>query len=505
MILSLVLLAAFQSTGSPRGAPAAQAGRPGALAHRHPAGFARHQGHHELPTTPCACAPWPSTPPASRSTASPTSTCPPAAASRARWTPPDSSSPAPPAPSASRSSPPSRAPSRWSRRSTSGWCRARPRRSSSQPAVGRMVVGQRLRMSATSYSAASDERQDKFTWRSSAPGRREGGRGRRRDRGGAGQGGHLRQDRHRGAEGDGAGDRQHARVGSSSRPRSADAAHRRRDRLQGHARRIAHGPAITGLTPTWSFSPGHGAIDADGAFVGYEAGRLSRHRELRRRRAPRRRSRSRRATCAGRSPSSAGCRAPASPPRKSGSSRRQARLPRQRAAAATCSTPSTSAIRPTRSVTDSIVLNTRRVNDVMTTPDGKFLVFTREGAADRKNGIVIARLDDPAHPEGDRRVHRRRHRRRALGVRVQAGEVRHPRLPHQRRHRRHARHRHQRSVPAEGSRAVAHRRGPTPAARCTTSTSRTGCCTLSYWNDGLVILDVGNGIKGGTPSQPACW
>ena len=33
--------------------------------------------------------------------------------------------------------------------------------------------------------------------------------------------------------------------------------------------------------------------------------------------------------------------------------------------------------------------NTRRVNDVMTTPDGKFIVFTREGASDRKNGIVI--------------------------------------------------------------------------------------------------------------------
>ena len=42
-------------------------------------------------------------------------------------------------------------------------------------------------------------------------------------------------------------------------------------------------------------------------------------------------------------------------------------------------------------VTDSMIANTRRVNDIMTTPDGKFLVHTREGAADRKNGIVIAR------------------------------------------------------------------------------------------------------------------
>ena len=50
-------------------------------------------------------------------------------------------------------------------------------------------------------------------------------------------------------------------------------------------------------------------------------------------------------------------------------------------------------------VTDSIISNTRRVNDVMSTPDGKFLVFTREGASDRKNGIVIASIEDPAHPK----------------------------------------------------------------------------------------------------------
>jgi hypothetical protein len=54
---------------------------------------------------------------------------------------------------------------------------------------------------------------------------------------------------------------------------------------------------------------------------------------------------------------------------------------------------------PAPFVTDSIVANTRRVNDVMTTPDGKFLVFTREGAADRKNGVVFASLEDPRHPK----------------------------------------------------------------------------------------------------------
>ena len=35
----------------------------------------------------------------------------------------------------------------------------------------------------------------------------------------------------------------------------------------------------------------------------------------------------------------------------------------------------------------------------MTDEAGKVMVFTREGAADRKNGIVIATLDDPLHPK----------------------------------------------------------------------------------------------------------
>ena len=50
-------------------------------------------------------------------------------------------------------------------------------------------------------------------------------------------------------------------------------------------------------------------------------------------------------------------------------------------------------------ITDSIMANSRSMNDLMTTEDGKWMVFTREGAADRKNGIVIASTADPAHPD----------------------------------------------------------------------------------------------------------
>ncbi len=39
--------------------------------------------------------------------------------------------------------------------------------------------------------------------------------------------------------------------------------------------------------------------------------------------------------------------------------------------------------------------NTRRVNHIITTLSGRFMVHTREGAADRRNGIMIASLEDP--------------------------------------------------------------------------------------------------------------
>ena len=50
-------------------------------------------------------------------------------------------------------------------------------------------------------------------------------------------------------------------------------------------------------------------------------------------------------------------------------------------------------------IVDSVQANTRLINDLMTDETGKVMVFTREGASDRKNGIVIATLDDPLHPK----------------------------------------------------------------------------------------------------------
>jgi hypothetical protein len=49
-------------------------------------------------------------------------------------------------------------------------------------------------------------------------------------------------------------------------------------------------------------------------------------------------------------------------------------------------------------LTDSILVDARSVNDVKVSPDGRYASMTREGASDRRNGVVILDLSTPAHP-----------------------------------------------------------------------------------------------------------
>jgi hypothetical protein len=54
---------------------------------------------------------------------------------------------------------------------------------------------------------------------------------------------------------------------------------------------------------------------------------------------------------------------------------------------------------PTNPVkTDSIQVDARTVNDVKVSPDGRYAALSREGASNRRNGVVILDLADPAHP-----------------------------------------------------------------------------------------------------------
>ena len=135
-------------------------------------------------------------------------------------------------------------------------------------------------------------------------------------------------------------------------------------------------------------------------------------------------------------------------------------------------------------IVDSIVVNTRLVNDMQTTADGKFMVFTREGAADRKNGIVIADTRDPLHPKpiaeftdgvtaGVHSVYIYEHPKFGTYVyltndgtgAIHVIDINDPAKP-------------------EARRASARRIARTPRATCTTSTSRTGCCTRATGTTG---------------------
>ncbi len=49
--------------------------------------------------------------------------------------------------------------------------------------------------------------------------------------------------------------------------------------------------------------------------------------------------------------------------------------------------------------TDSIQVDARTINDVTVSPDGRYGVMTKEGAANRVNGVVILDLATPAHPK----------------------------------------------------------------------------------------------------------
>ncbi|HUP00340.1 MAG TPA: hypothetical protein VM737_02310 [Gemmatimonadota bacterium] len=50
-------------------------------------------------------------------------------------------------------------------------------------------------------------------------------------------------------------------------------------------------------------------------------------------------------------------------------------------------------------LTDSVTVDARVINSVKVSRNGKWLAATREGAANRRNGIVLYSLEDPAHPE----------------------------------------------------------------------------------------------------------
>ncbi|HEX2205416.1 MAG TPA: hypothetical protein VHG91_19050 [Longimicrobium sp.] len=151
---------------------------------------------------------------------------------------------------------------------------------------------------------------------------------------------------------------------------------------------------------------------------------------------------------------------------------------------------------PARPVlTDSVVVDAQRVNDVAVNAAGTVAVITRDGAVSRRNGIVVLDLADPAHPEVA-----------ADYWETLVGGAHH--------------------VWIEGSHAYVVDRGAAelavldladPAAPREVGrwgipyrperflqdvTVRDGLAYLAYWDDGVVVLDVGAGLKEASPSRP---
>lgn len=252
------------------------------------------------------------------------------------------------------------------------------------------------------------------------------------------------------------------------------------------------GKSIDDITPRWSFAPGEGILDADGGFVPYKPGQYRITADLGAQKAsllidvvPRDVRRPGRVV--GAVPVSGAWTAEVAVHPKAPIAYFSL-LDQGKGFSVDVSDPANPR------VVDSFTVNARTSNDLTISEDGKVLVISREGAEDRRNGISIFTLDDPLHPkkaadltEGvasgvhSATIHTsEKYGRLAyltnIGKMVVVdlndpakpkiiGRYVHPGLPHD-------------------------------------YYVEDGIVFASWIGEGLLILDVGNGIKGGTPSNP---
>ena len=158
---------------------------------------------------------------------------------------------------------------------------------------------------------------------------------------------------------------------------------------------------------------------------------------------------------------------------------------------------------------DALSFDARILNDISVSADGKIGVLTREGASNRKNGIVFLDTSDLAHPkvlsEYTETVSGGVHSAFIDGHYVYltddaTGSMRvidfeNPKAPKE-------------VGRFELSKPDAKMFGRTDEGQMTGGRYlhdvqvKDGLLYAGYWRDGLVILDVGNGIKGGSPTSP---
>jgi len=159
----------------------------------------------------------------------------------------------------------------------------------------------------------------------------------------------------------------------------------------------------------------------------------------------------------------------------------------------------------TPKLTDSLMVDARLVNDVSTTSDGKIGVITRQGASSRRNGIVFLDLSSPLHPKvlseytatvsggvhsafvDGHYVYLTDDGKRAMKV-INFSDPKNPREVAQ--------------WQIENTHTAVTPDGQTIGRYLHDIQVKDGLAYLAYFKDGMVILDVGNGIKGGTPENP---
>ena len=159
-------------------------------------------------------------------------------------------------------------------------------------------------------------------------------------------------------------------------------------------------------------------------------------------------------------------------------------------------------------LTDTVKVDARLVNDIMTTADGKILVISREGASNRKNGIAFYDTSDPAHPklisEYTATVTGGVHSAFVDGHYVYltddaTGSMRVIDFSDAKNPKEVGRWQTENPIAT----TMRTKEGESVAGRYLHDLQvKDGLAYLAYWHDGLVILDVGAGLKGGSPENP---
>jgi plastocyanin len=157
---------------------------------------------------------------------------------------------------------------------------------------------------------------------------------------------------------------------------------------------------------------------------------------------------------------------------------------------------------------DTLKVDARIINDISTTPDEKIGVFTREGASNRKNGIVFLDTSDAAHLKvlseytatvtggvhsayiDGHYVYITDDATGSLRI-IDFQDAKHPKEVA----------RWEAQNPTAVSMETKH--GTVTSGRYLHDLQvKDGLAYLAYWRDGLIILDVGNGMAGGSPENP---